>query len=63
MDGFEAARCIRQLPGGAAVTMVALSGWGREDDRRQSREAGFDEHLVKPVNPAELRSLMERLKQ
>lgn len=62
MNGFEAARCIRQLPGGEAVTMVALSGWGREDDRRQSREAGFDEHLVKPVNPTDLRSLMERLK-
>lgn len=62
MDGFEAARRIRQLPGGGTVTMIAVSGWGREDDRRQSREAGFDEHLVKPVNPAVLRSLIERLK-
>lgn len=62
MDGFEAARQIRQLPGGAVVMMVALSGWGREDDRRQSREAGFDEHLVKPVSPVDLRGLMGRLK-
>ena len=62
MDGFEAARQIRQLPGGVGVTMVALSGWGREDDRRQSREAGFDEHLVKPVSPVDLRGLMDRLR-
>ncbi len=61
MDGFEAARRIRQLPGGAGVTMVALSGWGREEDKRQSREAGFDYHLVKPVSPGDLRGLMERL--
>jgi CheY-like chemotaxis protein len=63
MDGFEAARRIRQLPGGADVTLIALSGWGRDDDRRQSREAGFDEHLVKPVSPVDLRGLLERLKR
>ncbi len=61
MDGFEAARRIRQLPDGAAVMMVALSGWGREEDRRQSRDAGFDEHMVKPVSPGDLRELMGRL--
>ncbi|WP_367874678.1 PAS domain S-box protein [Luteolibacter sp. Populi] len=61
MDGFEAARRIRQLPGGADVTMVALSGWGRESDKEQSSKAGFDEHLVKPVSPTDLRGLMERL--
>ncbi len=63
MDGFEAARRIRGLPGGDRVTMVALSGWGQEKDKQRSREAGFDEHLVKPVSPVDLRALMERLQQ
>lgn len=61
MDGFEAARRIRALPSGAGITMIALSGWGQDKDRQQSREAGFDEHLVKPVSPADLRELMARL--
>jgi two-component system CheB/CheR fusion protein len=63
MDGFEAARRIRQLPGGDRVTMVALSGWGQEKDKQRSREAGFDEHMVKPVSPDDLRLLMKRLDQ
>jgi PAS domain S-box-containing protein len=62
MDGFEAARRIRRLPGGDRVTMVALSGWGQEKDKLRSREAGFDDHLVKPVSPGDLRALMDRLK-
>ncbi|QJE97364.1 hybrid sensor histidine kinase/response regulator [Luteolibacter luteus] len=62
MDGFEAARHIRALPSGDGITMVALSGWGQEKDRRLSREAGFDEHLVKPVSPIDLRELLEILK-
>ena len=33
------------------MTLIALTGWGQEEDRRRSREAGFDEHLVKPVHP------------
>jgi PAS domain S-box-containing protein len=49
MNGYEACRAIRQLPGGAAMVMVALSGWGQEEDRRKCLEAGFDGHLVKPV--------------
>jgi len=63
MDGFEAARQIRALPGGETVTMVALSGWGQEKDKKMSRDAGFDDHLVKPVSPNELRHLMDRLQQ
>ena len=62
MDGFEAARRIRELPGGGNVTMVALSGWGQEKDKLRSREAGFDDHLVKPVSPGDLRVLMDRLR-
>jgi PAS domain S-box-containing protein len=50
MDGFEAARRIRALPGGEDVLIVALTGWGQPADRQRSREAGFDQHLVKPVS-------------
>jgi PAS domain S-box-containing protein len=49
LDGVEAARRIRQLPRGRRVRIVALTGWGQEADRQRTREAGMDEHLVKPV--------------
>ena len=58
LNGYDAARRIRQLPGGKNVVLVALTGWGQEDDRRRSREAGFDHHLVKPVDPEELARLL-----
>jgi signal transduction histidine kinase len=57
-DGYEAARQIRNEPWGREVRLVALTGWGQAQDRRRSREAGFDHHLVKPVDP---RSLLELL--
>ena len=50
MDGFELARRLRALPGGDSMLIVAVSGWGGEDDKRQSAEAGFDLHLTKPVS-------------
>jgi CheY-like chemotaxis protein/two-component sensor histidine kinase len=50
MDGFELARRLRALPGGVAMLIVAVSGWGGEGDKRQSAEAGFDLHLTKPVS-------------
>ena len=46
------------MPDGKNVVLVALTGWGQEDDRRRSREAGFDHHLVKPVDPQELERLL-----
>ena len=49
MDGHEVGRRIRELPGLAGVALVAVTGWAGEDDRRRSREAGFDHHLVKPL--------------
>jgi signal transduction histidine kinase len=49
IDGYEVARRIRAQPWGQGITLVALTGWGRESDRQLSREAGFDSHLVKPV--------------
>ncbi len=58
MDGHALCRAIRALPGGAGVRIIAVSGWGQEQDRQRSREAGFDEHLVKPVSPATLEALI-----
>jgi PAS domain S-box-containing protein len=54
MSGFEAARWVRQQPWGKDTVLIAVTGWGQEDDRRRSREAGFDVHLTKPVDSAEL---------
>jgi CheY-like chemotaxis protein len=50
VDGLTAARLIRSQPGGSAVRIVAVTGWGQEADRQRTREAGIDEHLVKPVS-------------
>jgi signal transduction histidine kinase/ActR/RegA family two-component response regulator len=49
MDGYETARAIRQRPGAERILMLALTGWGQSDARRRTLEAGFDHHLVKPV--------------
>jgi signal transduction histidine kinase/ActR/RegA family two-component response regulator len=54
LDGFEACRRIREQPWGRDMHLIALTGWGQDDDRRRSREAGFDSHLVKPVDADEL---------
>jgi CheY-like chemotaxis protein len=61
MDGFEAARRIRRLPAGATTVLIALTGWGQDRDRQRTAEAGFDAHLVKPVDPLSMRSFLERL--
>ena len=58
MDGYDACRAIRRQPWGSAITMIALTGWGQDDDRRKSMEAGFDLHLVKPVAPATLMKML-----
>lgn len=50
MDGYDAARLIRQQPGGARILLIALTGWGQSTDRQRASEAGFDHHLVKPVD-------------
>lgn len=54
LSGHDVARAIRKGPGGGDATLVALTGWGQEEDRRRSKEAGFDEHLVKPLDPEDL---------
>ena len=61
MDGYEVARAIRARENASRVPLVALTGWGQEEDRRRAREAGFDHHLVKPVELGALRSLLAEL--
>jgi PAS domain S-box-containing protein len=58
MDGYEVARQLRQNPALKATHLIALTGYGRESDRRRALEAGFDLHLVKPVEPLELQRLL-----
>ncbi len=58
MDGYEVARRLRRQPGLEGVTLVAVTGWGQEEDRQRSREAGFDHHLTKPADPAALQRLL-----
>ncbi len=58
MDGYEVAGRLRSRPEFAEMTLVALTGWGQETDRQKSRAAGFNCHLVKPVDPEAIRSLL-----
>ena len=60
LNGYEVCRRIREEPWGKEMVLIALTGWGQEEDRRKSHEAGFDGHLVKPVNyPALVGALLD----
>ena len=61
MDGYEVARILRGRANGSAVPLVALTGWGQEEDRRRTKAAGFDHHLVKPANIEALQALLAAL--
>jgi PAS domain S-box-containing protein len=58
MNGYETARALRQVAGLEHVVLVALTGWGAEGDRQQSREAGFDHHLTKPVQMGDVEKIL-----
>jgi two-component system CheB/CheR fusion protein len=58
MDGYEVARRIRQLPGMEKVLLVAVTGYGREEDVKRCKDAGIDCHFIKPVDPEELREVL-----
>jgi PAS domain S-box-containing protein len=60
LDGYEVARRLRAMNHGQTFRIVAISGWGQEADRTRSKEAGFDLHLVKPVDPGVLVSVLEQ---
>ena len=61
MDGYEVCRRIRRESALEKATVVALTGWGQDEDRRRSHEAGFDHHIVKPVEPSALKRLLDDL--
>ena len=61
MGGLEVARELRRHPEMACARLVALTGWGQADDRRQTLEAGFDHHLTKPTDPRELQALLDEV--
>ena len=61
MNGYDAARLIRNEPECNGAVLVALTGWGQEEDRRRSYEAGFDYHIVKPIDFAAVENLLKNL--
>ncbi|MEK4034441.1 response regulator [Methylocystis sp. IM2] len=58
LDGFETARRLRSSPAGKAATLVALTGWGGEETRRRTREAGFDLHMTKPASLEDIKKAL-----
>jgi PAS domain S-box-containing protein len=63
MDGYDVARRLRQTPGLEKTVLAALTGWGQQEDRRRTAEAGFDHHLVKPPEPASVERILAGLKR
>lgn len=60
-DGYEVARQIRAEEWGQTIHLIALTGWGQEEDRRRTQEAGFDHHLVKPVDLRAIETLLDTI--
>jgi signal transduction histidine kinase/CheY-like chemotaxis protein len=60
LSGYEVARALRQEPWATALQLIALTGWGQDDDRRSALEAGFDHHLTKPIDTDQLLTLIAR---
>jgi len=58
LNGYDVCRQIRAQPDGTRILLIALTGWGQDEDRRKSKEAGFDAHLVKPVDHEQLMKLL-----
>jgi CheY-like chemotaxis protein len=61
MDGYEVARRMRRTPGLERTVLAALTGWGQQEDRRRTSEAGFNHHLVKPPEPKVIEELLAEL--
>ena len=62
MDGYQVAKRLREHSECSKALIVAVTGWGHEEDRRRSREMGFDLHLVKPVTASDLKAVLIDLK-
>ena len=63
IDGYETARRLRARPWAHATLLCAQTGWGQEDDKRRARTAGFDRHLVKPIDPEEISRIVAEVCQ
>ena len=63
MSGYQVAQRLRENKGSRNLILVALTGWGTEEDRRQAQEAGFDHHLTKPVDASRLRNLLSEIRR
>jgi signal transduction histidine kinase len=61
LNGYDACRAIRELPGGDQMVLIAISGWGEDGARKRTQEAGFDAHMVKPVNYEDVLKLVDQL--
>ena len=59
IDGYTACRRIREQPGGDQIQIVALTGWGQEEDRQRTQQAGFDHHLIKPATPVDIKRVLQ----
>jgi len=59
LSGYEVAEAVRAEPWGRAVKLIAVTGWGQADDKQRARTAGFDQHLVKPIDPSDVDRLLE----
>jgi CheY-like chemotaxis protein len=62
LNGYDVARFIRHQRWGKEIVLVALTGWGQEEDKRKAAEAGFDHHFTKPVSPVDIANLMTQLR-
>jgi PAS domain S-box-containing protein len=62
LNGYDACRRIREQPWGKGILIAAVTGWGQDEDKRRSEEAGFNCHLVKPVGPADVEKLLAELR-
>jgi len=62
LDGLEAARRIRRQLNGKQVILIAVTGWGNDSNKRESAEAGFDVHLVKPVDPMTIVNVLDKIR-
>jgi signal transduction histidine kinase/DNA-binding response OmpR family regulator len=63
VDGFQVAERIRAMPGGARILLIAISGYGQDELRRQAQQTGFDRHFVKPIDPSAITRLLETERQ
>ncbi len=63
LNGYEVAQQIRQHPWGEEMFLIAVTGWGQDEDRRRSADAGLNLHMVKPVTPAALESVLADLRR